>query len=121
MAAVTTRKVVVEEINFNKGPLSARSGTPSVSSYRSSVTGKTRTSSASRTTRSFGSRGSDRDGSKALDKTGQIIELDDPDNEFGDFNATGYMFDMLQKAVRSLSLCVSRAIARATAHQTLRR
>jgi hypothetical protein len=96
---VTTRKVVVEEINFNKGSLTARSGTPSVSSYRSSATGKTRSSSASRTVRSLGSRGSDRDG-KAQDATGQIIELDDPDNEFGDFNATGSMFEMLQRAVR---------------------
>lgn len=35
-----------------------------------------------------------------MDKTGQIIELEDPDNEFGDFNSTGVMFDMLQRAKR---------------------
>jgi hypothetical protein len=96
---VTTRKVVIEEINFNKGSLTARSGAPSVSSYRSSATGKTRSSSASRTVRSLGSRASDRDG-KAQDTTGQIIELDGPDNEFGDFNATGSMFEMLPRAKR---------------------
>lgn len=39
-----------------------------------------------------------------MDKTGQIIELEDPDNEFGDFNSTGVMFDMLQRAVSHCSL-----------------
>lgn len=84
-------------MNYNKGSLTARSNTPSVSSYRSSVTGRTRTTSASRTNRSIGSRGTEK---ASLDKTGQIIELDDPDSEFGALNATGMMFDLLQKAVR---------------------
>lgn len=47
------------------------------------------------------SRQSERD-----DKTGKIMELeDDLDAEFGDFGATGQMFNLLEKAVCDLSRC----------------
>lgn len=92
--SVSTRKVVNDQTSFRRN-VPAASGTPSVSSYRSSATGRSRTTSGNRSYRSTNSRATDRD-----DKTGKIIDLD-IDGEFGglNLNATGYMFDMLQKAV----------------------
>jgi len=40
-----------------------------------------------------------------MDKSGQIIELDNElDNEFSDLAATGAMFNLLQKQVDTLNL-----------------
>lgn len=84
-------------MQFGRGGVpSVRSNAPSVSSYRSSVTGRSR---QSKFMRSASSRGSERSMDKPVDPTGQIIELDDPDSEFGNLNATGFMFDVLQKNV----------------------
>ncbi len=91
---VATRRVMAEEKSFRR-TVPATSGTPSVSSYRSSATGRSRGTTGNKSHRSVHSRQSERD-----DKTGQIMELeDDLDAEFGDFGATGYMFNMLEKAV----------------------
>lgn len=95
---VSTRKVVNDPAAaaaaFRRN-IPAASGTPSVSSYRSSATGRSRNTSSNRSYRSTHSKTTDRD-----DKTGKIIELD-IDGEFGalGLNATGFMFDLLQKAV----------------------
>jgi hypothetical protein len=83
---------------------SSGSATPSVSSMRSSNTAKTGTSKGSKYSKSsYRSEG----GTKVSrledqDMTGQIIELDDPDGEFGDLNANGALFDMLKKQQRQI-------------------
>ena len=68
------------------------SGAPSVSSYKSSVTGRSKTSGTRSRIGTDGKPGS-------ADQTGQIIQLDDPDAEFGNFNTTDALFDFVQKAV----------------------
>jgi hypothetical protein len=66
-----------------------------VSSFRSSATGRSRGTTGNKSTRTTISRQHERE-----DKTGKIVELeDDIDAEFGDFSATGQMFNMLEKAV----------------------
>ncbi len=74
---------------------SSHSNTPSVSSYRSSNTGRSKNTSSNRSHRSTNSKHADGD-----DKTGKIFDLDNEfGGEVGGFGATGYLFDMLQKAV----------------------
>eukprot|EP01039_Chlorochromonas_danica_P007818 gene7818-8630_t len=98
---VTTRKVVNDAELFLKAIPSLPSNTPSVSSYRSSVTGRSRTTG----TKSRGGTALSRQNEKE-DKTGQIFDIDDDDldKEFlrsgTAFSSTGNMFDSLQKALR---------------------
>jgi hypothetical protein len=98
---VATRKVVTEENKFRRN-VPSNSATPSVSSFKSSATGRSRTTTGTKSHRSVHSKQSDRDHHHAsLDKTGQIMELeDDYDGEFSDFNATGQMFNLLEKSAR---------------------
>lgn len=92
---VPTRKVAAEDSGFKRNIPASQSSTPSVSSFRSSATGKSRNTMGARSYRSSQSKQQDR-----LDKTGQIIELDNEvDAEFVDLSATGLMFNMLQKQV----------------------
>ena len=80
---------------------SSGSATPSVSSMRSSNTAKTGTSKGSKYSKSsYRSEGGAKTRLEDQDMTGQIIELDDPDGEFGDLNANGALFDMLKKQQR---------------------
>ena len=91
---MSTRKVVAEENSFRRSVPASHSNTPSVSSFRSSATGRSRTTTGTRGHRAA-SKQSDRN-----DKTGQIMELEgDLDAEFGELGATGYMFNLLEKAV----------------------
>lgn len=95
---MSTRKVVNDPNAFRRGVPSSHSNTPSVSSYRSSATGRSRNTSSNRSYRSTNSKHTDRD-----DKTGKIFDLENEfEGEVGGFGATGYLFDMLQKAVSSL-------------------
>ena len=70
---------------------------PSASSYRSSVYGKS--SRRSSTTVS-----SKRSTASSKDSAGLIIELEDK-YELGNLHETGYMYDMLAKAVRIIHSC----------------
>lgn len=93
--SVATKKVVIEEPVFKRED--DGNYTPSVGSFRSSATGRSKTSKASR-------RSTPSNTNADLDKTGKIIELDDDlEEEFGSFNSTGQMFDMLQKSVSTIS------------------
>jgi hypothetical protein len=105
---VITRKVVSETESFRASIPSSNSNTPSVSSFRSSITGRSRgTKSRNGTSHSRTSTTTN-----ANDKTGQIFDLeeDEFDKEFGhgaNFNATGAMFQNLQKQVRLIYiLCI---------------
>jgi hypothetical protein len=78
---------------------------PSVSSAmtgKSSANGRgsSRASSRGGTARTNATSGSH--ANNALDTTGKIIELDEGD-EFAALGTTGYLFDMLQKSVRTYS------------------
>jgi hypothetical protein len=92
---VATRKVVQEDNSYGRIPGLA-SSTPSVSSYRSSGTGKSRN-----TTGSGMSRGSRKGSNDPLDKSGKIIPLDeDGEGDFANLSATAPLFDLLQKEKR---------------------
>eukprot|EP01038_Epipyxis_sp_PR26KG_P004211 gene4211-5985_t len=89
---IATKRIVVEEsVPFRKGPGS--DSMPSVSSFRSSATGKSR---------SFRGQSRQKTANSDFDKTGQIIELDDEDFD-GDFSLMGSTgeFEMLQKLKKS--------------------
>ena len=81
---------------------SSGSATPSVSSMRSSNTARTGTSKGSKFSKGskYSEGGTVRTRLEDQDMTGQIIELDDPDAEFGDLNTNGALFDMLKKQNR---------------------
>lgn len=84
-----------EELAFRGEMTSDGTRTPSVSSYRSSATGRSKQSAHSRNVASRGLGKTDLHDS-------QIIELDDEASLQGNqasLSATGHMFDMLMKAV----------------------
>ena len=96
---VTTKKVAVDMDQFRQGVPGAPT-TPSVaSSHISKGTYRSRTSAGSKSRLGTGRSRYDSD----MDQTGKIIDLND---DFGDFshlnlNATGQMFEQLQKMKRN--------------------
>mmetsp|Transcript_4114 Transcript_4114/g.6369 ORF Transcript_4114/g.6369 Transcript_4114/m.6369 type:complete len:558 (-) Transcript_4114:134-1807(-) len=98
--AVPIRHIAAVDDTMYKGDMgSDGTRTPSVSSMRSSTTGRTKSSSSSH------HRGASRGGVMRTDfhdNSPKIIELDDEyssvPGDSGNINGTGYMYDMLQKA-----------------------
>ncbi len=107
LSSVTTKKVIIEDNTYRNGVPGVASTTPSVSSFRSSATGRSRGTGGTRSR--YGSeKGSNSGHPNSMDKTGQIMELDDdPDADFGNLSSTGALFDMLQKTVRQYDLSTS--------------
>jgi hypothetical protein len=94
--AVAVKKIALEEPHIPH----TFSDTPSVSSYGG--TGSHRSRSSSRSSKGRGGSAPMRI-SENQDKAGQIIELDeDGDGDFGNLGSTGFMFDLLQKTVRTV-------------------
>jgi hypothetical protein len=89
-SSVSTRKVIPQDNSYGRVAGSS-SGPPSVSSYRSSNTGKSKTTTGSGKSRT--SKNSD------MDLTGKIVPLDDDEGDFANLSATAPLFDLLQKAV----------------------
>jgi hypothetical protein len=97
---VNTKKVVVEEAIFHKNDIIGTESAPSVSSYRSSATGKSKISRSTSSRQAAVSHKNSRS-NEEFDKTGKIIELDDDsDNDYNSslLGSTGE-FEMLQKMV----------------------
>ena len=89
----------VEDVMFKADIHSDGTRTPSVSSFRSSTTGSSKTSSRSGTHRNI-SRGAMK--SDFHDTAPKIIELDEYTPGHGDpgnASGTGHMYEMLQRAV----------------------
>jgi hypothetical protein len=74
--------------------------TPSVSSFRTSNSGTAKTSNSKTSYMSKASKGRGAQKEEELDPTGQIVELDDPDEEFGDLDGNGELFQTLNRLVR---------------------
>lgn len=92
--------VTVEDVLFKSDKHSDGTRTPSVSSFRSSATGSSKTSSRSGTHRNV-SRGAMK--SDFHDTAPKIIELDEYNSGHGDAgnsSGTGHMYEMLQRAVK---------------------
>lgn len=81
------------------------SKTPSVSSFRTSNSGtttKTSNSKVSNVKSANGKASGRRFEEEDEDPTGQIVELDDPDEEFADLNGNDMLMEHLSKMVRNL-------------------
>ena len=81
--------------------------TPSVSSFRTSNSGTAKTSNSKTSYMSKASKARGAQKEEELDPTGQIVELDDPDEEFGDLDGNGELFQTLNRLVRLLFLFLS--------------
>ena len=96
---VQTKKVEQEDNSMFRSTSSAPS-TPSVSSFRSSNTGRSRSKHSGSVAGSRMGTSKSAQGAADDDPTGQIWNLDeDSEYDYGNLAATGHMFEMLQKSV----------------------
>ena len=80
----------------------AGSKTPSVSSFRTSNSGTAKTSNSKYSSATNRGRKGSRPVNEEVDPTGQIVDLDDPDEEFADLNGNGELFQMLQVKMKKM-------------------